>query len=388
VPDVVIVGGGTIGAASAYELARRGASVTLIERAELAAGASGRNQGWFVLSCDDALGPMSRASLPMYEQVIDASEVPVRFDRESRGHLILASTEPGVPLVRERAAAWQASGVYAEWLDPEALAREEPALATDLAEVWLLDHGRRIDPGALTLALALAARDLGADVRTHLNVRALTGRGDRVTGAATDGGIVSADVVVLAAGPWSEPLVRPLGIELRVTGARGWIVELSGTPGLLHHMIEEEDGTWGDERPIPTAGELAEETPREPGVSALLHQSPDDAIVCGASHHAALRGEPEDIDAPSRLVRRAIRVVPALADLPVRSIRWGIRPMTPDVDPIVGWLREELLAATGHGPEGILLGGGTAALVGSIVYGEDAPFDPARFDPSRFSGTG
>jgi D-hydroxyproline dehydrogenase subunit beta len=387
VPDVVIVGGGIIGAASAYELASRGASVTLIERDELAAGASGRNQGWFVLSSDDALGPMSRASLPMYERVIDASEVPVRFDRESRGHLILASNEAGIPLVRERAAAWQATGVHAERLDAESLRREEPTLATDLAEVWLLDQGRRIDPGALTLALALAAHDFGADVRRHLNVRALTSRGDRVTGVATDDGIVSADVVVLSAGPWSGPLVRPIGIDLPVTGSRGWIVELSGTPELVRHMIEEEDGTWGDDRPIPTAEELAGGTPREPGVSALLHQSPDDAIVCGASHHAALRGEPEDVDAPSRIVRRAIRVVPALANLPVRGIRWGIRPMTPDVVPIVGWLRDGLLGATGHGPEGILLGGGTAALVGALVFDEEPPFDAARFDPARFSST-
>jgi glycine/D-amino acid oxidase-like deaminating enzyme len=384
VPDVVIVGGGIIGAASAYELARRGAGVTLIERDELAAGASGRNQGWFVLSSDPALGPMSRASLPMYEDVIDTSPVPVRFDREPRGHLILASTEAGVPLARDRAAAWQASGVRADRLDAAAMRSEEPELAPDLAEVWLLDHGRRIDPGALTVALALAARALGADVRTHLNVRTLTGDRERVTGVVTDDGIVSADLVVLAAGPWSAALTRALGFDLPVTGARGWIVELSGPPGLVRRMIEEEDGTWGDEHPIPTAGELAEGTPREPGVSALLHQSPDHAIVCGASHHAALRGEPEDVDAPSRVVRRAIRVVPALADLPVRGIRWGIRPMTPDVAPIVGRLCDGLLAATGHGPEGILLGGGTAALVGAIVFGEDPPFDAAPFDPFRF----
>jgi glycine/D-amino acid oxidase-like deaminating enzyme len=58
--------------------------------------------------------------------------------------------------------------------------------------------------------------------------------------------------------------------------------------------------------------------------------------------------------------------------------------MTPDVAPIVGWLREGMLAATGHGPEGILLGGGTAALVGALVFGEDPPFDASRFVPSRF----
>jgi glycine/D-amino acid oxidase-like deaminating enzyme len=65
-PDVTIVGGGIIGAACALELAGRGASVTLVERDELAAGASGRNQGWFVLSSDPACAPMSRVSLDRY----------------------------------------------------------------------------------------------------------------------------------------------------------------------------------------------------------------------------------------------------------------------------------------------------------------------------------
>jgi glycine/D-amino acid oxidase-like deaminating enzyme len=76
--------------------------------------------------------------------------------------------------------------------------------------------------------------------------------------------------------------------------------------------------------------------------------------------------------------------VPALADLEVRGIRWGIRPMSPDGRPIVGWLTDGLLAATGHGPEGVLLGGGTAELVASLVMGDEPPFDPAPFDPSRF----
>ena len=79
-----------------------------------------------------------------------------------------------------------------------------------------------------------------------------------------------------------------------------------------------------------------------------------------------------------------MRVVPALADATVRSTRWGIRPMSPDGRPLVGWLREGLFAATGHGPEGVLLGGGTAALTGALVAGETAPFDATPFDPLRF----
>ena len=387
-PDVAIIGGGIIGTACAHELAGRGLSVTLIERDELAAGASGRNQGWFVQSSDPACAPMSRASLSVYLDVIGASPVPVRFDREDVGHLLVAFEEPAVEVMRERAGEWAARGVPAERLDADRMREAEPSLAPDAAEAWLLAQGRRIDPGALTIALAQRARDLGADIRRHTTVRALMSSGERITGVATDDGVVAADTVILAAGPWSEPLARPLGVALRVTGARGWIVELAAAPGLLRYMIEEEDGTWGEEHRIPTAAELASSARREPAVSALLHAAIDGTVVCGASHQPAIRSEPEDTDAPSRIAGRAVRVVPALAEAPVRGIRWGIRPMSPDGRPLVGWLREGLLAATGHGPEGVLMGGGTAALVGAMITGETPPFDPTPFDPLRFDASG
>jgi glycine/D-amino acid oxidase-like deaminating enzyme len=385
VPDVVVIGGGIVGASCAYVLSRRGARVTLVERDELAAGASGRNQGWFIVSDDPPLTPMSLASLAMYREVIDGSAVPVRFDSEPVGHVMLASSPAGLDALRTRVSERGKAGTHVERLDDDAIRNAEPALAEDLTEVWLLEQGLRVEPGALTVALALAARELGADVRRHTAVRALTTKGSRVTGVVTDDGVLTADVVVLAAGPWSAPFVRRLGIELPVTGARGWIVELSAPPGLVRHLIEEEGADpWDEPEAPPTTAELAGSTEREPGVSALLHQSHDDAIVCGASHHVALRGEPEDADAPSRIVRRAVRVVPALADLPVEGIRWGIRPMSPDGRPIVGWLADGLVTATGHGPEGVLLGGGTAELVASLALVGDPPFDPAAFDPFRF----
>jgi glycine/D-amino acid oxidase-like deaminating enzyme len=383
-PDTVVIGGGVVGAACAYELSRRGSGVVLVERDELAAGASGRNQGWFVLSDDPPLRPMSAGSLAMYRDVIGESEVPVRFDPDPVGHLMVATTSAGAQAVRSRVAERRAAGTHAEHLDDAAMRHVEPALSPDIADAWLLDQGRRIDPGALTVALALAARANGADVRTHCTVRDVVQDGAQVTGVLTDDGVLHADAVVLAAGPWSSPLARKRGVVLPVTGARGWIVELDGTPGLLRHLIEEEDGDQGASETAPTAAELSEGSSRTPGVSALLHQSYDDAIVCGASHHLALRPEAEDVDAPARIARRAARVVPALAQLTVRGIRWGIRPMSPDDRPLVGWLRDGLLAATGHGPEGVLLAGGTAQLAASMVLDEPHPFDATAFDPFRF----
>jgi D-hydroxyproline dehydrogenase subunit beta len=394
-PDAVIVGGGIIGAACALELAGRGASVTLLEREELAAGASGRNQGWFVLSADPPCAPMSRVSLERYLGLIDDSPVPVTFDREPVGHLLVTRDAGAADLLRERAEAWAATGVRAEQLDDAALRTEEPALHDGVfASAWLLEQGHRIEPAALTVAHALRARELGADIRRHTMARSLTRAGERVTGVVTDDGVIAADTVIVAAGPWSAPLVRPLGIDLPVTGSRGWIVELAAPQGLLRHLIEEEDdpppagdrsGSDGDT--FPTAASFVAEGHAPPSVAALLHSSSDGTVACGASHHPALRAEPDDVEAPRRIVERAVATVPALAGATLRGVRWGIRPMTPDGRPVVGWLRDGLFAAAGHGPEGILLGGGTGALVAALVSGDEPPFDPGPFDPSRFVGS-
>src|SRR6187200_2669202 len=103
-PDVVVIGGGVVGAACAYELVRRSSTVVLLERDGLAAGASGRNQGWFVLSDDPPLRPMSAGSLAMYREVIEGSEVPVRFDPNPVGHLMVATTAAGAEVLRSRVA--------------------------------------------------------------------------------------------------------------------------------------------------------------------------------------------------------------------------------------------------------------------------------------------
>ena len=94
-------------------------------------------------------------------------------------------------------------------------------------------------------------------------------------------------------------------------------------------------------------------------------------------------GEPEDPSVPQR-IRQAIRLIPALAEVPVLSAWWGIPLMTPDGRPVVGKVMEGLYVATGHGGQGVILGGGTGALIASLVLGERRPFDPAPYLPTRF----
>ena len=108
-------------------------------------------------------------------------------------------------------------------------------------------------------------------------------------------------------------------------------------------------------------------------------------MLAGGSRQGVITSEPEDPSVPRAIVREAIAVFPSLASATVLSAWWGIRPVTPDDRPIIGGVADGLFVATGHGSQGVILGGGTAELVASLVTGEPNPFDPSPFEPNRFA---
>jgi glycine/D-amino acid oxidase-like deaminating enzyme len=388
VPDVAVIGGGIIGAACAFELARTGATVTLIERDELAAGASGRNAGWLVTPKDPATLRMGLDSIAAYLDVADRAPLPVFIDRDPIGHLLVATTSEEVDAEREDLAARAASGVRIETLDESGLKEVEPALRSDVAGAWLAHDGRRVDPGSLTVALALLAAEAGAEIRHHLSARAIDIAENRAVGVITDEGRLDADHVVVAAGPWSSPLLDPIGIHIPLTGARGWLVRVDPPEGSIRHLVQHVD-LWGDEldgsgaRP-PSARDVVDRG-LPPGTSGVgLHPHADGSVRLGSSRQLWLTPEPEDAAVVRRILGDAIGLFPTLADAAVTSTWWGLRPMTPDERPVVGRVMDGLVVATGHGSEGVILGAGTARLVATIVGDGDPPFDAGPFDPFRF----
>lgn len=381
---MVVVGGGIVGAACAFELASRGASVTLLEREELAAGASGRNNGLWVTPTDPSLLPMARISLARYLEVAAASPLPFRLDEAPIGLLAVAVDEEEMALGDRAHEPYRAAGISVERLTPTEVLDLEPALSPDVLGGWLVHHGHRLAPAALTVGLALMAVERGATVRHHLPARALVHDGDRVSGVVTDEGRIDADDVVVAAGPWTAALLDPVGIRLPITGARGWLVRLDAEPGLLRRLVasagwEEATGRWEDDTVL--GGTLEEASA---ATSTLLHPASDGSLVVGSSRQPALTPEAEDPSVPATIVRGAIRLVPALRDARVLWAWWGIRPMTPDERPVVGRVAHGLSVATGHGSEGVILGAGTGQLVASQLLGTTPPFDPEPFDPGRF----
>jgi sarcosine oxidase subunit beta len=390
-PDVVIVGGGVIGAACALELASRGASVTLLERDHLAAHASGRNQGLWVLPDDDVHVPMALASLEVYRRVADEAPLDVRLDAEPVGTVLAAMNGREVQLVLAVVARAQGHGIEVDDISgPGDIRDHEPGLTRNVAGAWLLHTGYRLDPGALTVALALAAATRGAEIRHHVQARGLAMSHGVVRGVVTDDGPVDAATTIVAAGPWSSPLLEQAGVHLPIVGARGWLVRVAPTqPHLLTHLVEApgphaalRDGavpSW------PTAAEVIADGEPRSEIGSLLHPHRDGrTIVIGSTRQIWLTPEPPEEQIVGRLLDAAIELAPSIAAAHVQSSWWGLRPLTPDERPFVGAVREGLHVATGHGSEGVILGAGTAQLVAAQIGGEPPPFDAAPYDPLRF----
>jgi glycine/D-amino acid oxidase-like deaminating enzyme len=390
-PDVVIVGGGVIGAACAFELASRGATVTLLERDHLAAHASGRNQGLWVLPDDDVNVPMARASLDVYRGVATQAPLDVRLDEEPVGTVLAAMNAREVQAAEEAVARAERLGFAADDISgPGDIRDHEPGLTRNVAGAWLVHVGHRLDPGALTVALALAAAERGAEILHHVQARGLVMRGGGVSGVVTDDGVLEAGTTIVAAGPWSSPLLEQAGVHLPIVGARGWLVRVEPTqPHVLTHLVEAPGphAALRDTAPPswPSAAEVIADGEPRSEIGSLLHPHRDGrTIVIGSTRQIWLTPEPPDEQIVGRLLAAAIELAPSIAEAKVQSSWWGLRPLTPDERPFVGAVREGLHVATGHGSEGVILGAGTAQLVGAQLAGEPPPFDAAPFDPLRF----
>ncbi len=375
-PDVIVIGGGVIGTTAAWQIASAGAEVVLLERGALASGATGRSQG-LVLPPDHAeLVPLWRESVALYGALADRRDFG--FDREPIGTLLLATSE-------EQQAALDAVPHAGERLDAAGVAEAEPGLAPGMAGGLLIAEGRRSDPGALAASAAAEARDAGADIRAHVEVKRLV-RG----GVVTDAGRIDAPTVLLAAGAWSRPLARMTGHELTVRPVRGWIALVAPGPPVLRHAVYEAEYTAPD-RPVPggpvTLADLAEGTVAESGpapVHALgIHQNADGTVVVGASRSAALHEGAESLAGLRGNARRACAMVPGIADREVAATWTGLRPFSHDGLPYIGVLDEGLVVCAGHGPEGILTGAGSGRLAAELVLGREPYTDPAPFRPDR-----
>ncbi|MEW6226077.1 MAG: FAD-dependent oxidoreductase [Chloroflexota bacterium] len=380
-PDVVVVGGGITGTATAAFLAGAGARVVLVERDGLASGASGANSGVVQHPFDPVLAALYHETVALYRDLATSSNAFDIGERPS-GLLYISTAEDAA---RRQAALIDAAfpELGAEVVGGAALRRLEPAAGEEL---WAcrVDIGYPVMPGASTYAYATLAEARGAVIRSG-RAATLETQGDAVVGVRVGGQLIPAGAVVAAAGPWTPALLDPSGRWAPIAARWGVVVEaeLAAPP---RHVLEEA----GIEAVLDAGGAPGglDAGSAEAGAAADLDEVEFSLVpLPGASAVGStfLPFEPEPAAWTERILVRAARFVPGVADAPIRGVRACARPQSADGRPLIGMVpgKRNLFVCSGHGPWGISTGPASARLIADLVLGR-APSIPAELDPARF----
>ena len=360
--DVIVVGGGPVGAAAARELSLGGRRVLVLE----AEGDMG--QGWRAAAGmlapqieadpEDPLLELGLAGRELYSTLAgtlrESTGIDIGLWREGIAHV--AANEAEAADLRAR-CAWQRQHSYlSDWLDADEVKARWPWLGPSAGGLWAAREGA-VEPEKLVAALLADAERCGALVVRDTAI-GIEQRGDRVVGVAAQGGRYGASDVLIAAGAWSgtiEGVPRPLA----VAPVRGQMAALPWPSSVRRAIVY--------------------------GHGCYLLARGEEAIVGSTMEYVGFR--PETTSAGlARIFAGAAALCPSLSSSSVRRTWAGLRPVTPDGRPIIGAEPRlpGLWYATGHGRNGILLAGITGVIVRQLLDGEPTVEDIDAYAPTRF----
>ena len=373
-PDVLVVGAGVIGSAVAFHAAARGlGDIQVVDRSAVGSGMSCRSS---------ALVRSHYSFLPEFHLSVRAREMFDVWPELVGQPSVIRQTgwvkivQPGdVPNLKKNVEIQRSLGSQVELVTGDELAKLAPGLwADDVDLAAYEERGGFGDGAAVAGDLLAAARRRGVKFQSSTPIRGLVRRGDAITGVETADGPISADVVVLATGVWTRPLLHDVGIEIPIELEHACVAVLRHARG---------------------AGVPVACSDRTAGVYFRPDSGGHGSLV-GAQHHTRsgpdgidpdtipASAEPEDLVA---VIESASRRVPRLAEAGVARGTTGIYDMTPDLRPLLGMLTgiDGLVLAAGFSGTGFKISPAVGESVAALIEGRaNGAVDISAFRPSRF----
>ncbi len=413
---VIVLGAGIVGVTSAYQLARVGHEVTVIDRQPgpsletsfanagevsfgycspwAAPGIPMKAMKWLFMehaplilrpkidmamlswmaqmlrNCTSvryALNKSRMLRLADYSRVALAAmreETGISYDERMQGTLQLFRTQAQLDASAKDVKALAADGIPYEVLDPEGCIRVEPALKHVREKIvggLLTSKDETGDCFKFSSALAAKAAALGVRFTYGSIIRGLDVEGGRVTGVVTAHGRLEADAVVVALGSFSPLLVRPHGIRLPVYPVKGYSLTIPIT----------------DESRAPVSTVMDE-------TYKIAITRLGDRIRVGGM--AEISGYTNDLGEPRRLtLQHSVTDLFPGGDVSRASFWSGLRPMTPDGTPVIGPTKVAgLFLNTGHGTLGWTMSSGSARVVADLVSGRQPEIDATDLAVTRY----
>ena len=367
--DVVIVGGGVMGASVAYHLAVRGQrDVLLLERDDLfGQGATGKCAGGIRFQFGSEINVrLSLHSIPMLERFEAELDQPIGLHQ--CGYLFVLTRAEDVQAFRRNVAMQRQLGVATEWLEPDEVRSRLPLLQLEdaLGGTFYARDGL-CDPSSVVNGYIRAARHLGTKCLTNIEVTGMEVRQDRITRVLTASGAIETQAVVNAAGPFARDVGRMLGVDLPIVPVRRQMLVTTPLPQVPPDF--------------PFVIDFA---------TGLYFHREGPGIMTGMANPQEPVGTDESVDLAWEQVHleAALRRFPLLAQAGLAHHWAGLYEVSPDAHPLIGRLEplDNAYVVAGFSGHGFMHGPIAGKLLAEVILdGHASTLDIDALDPNRFS---
>ncbi len=371
--DVVIIGGGCMGASVARHLARRGVTdVVLLEREKmLATGSTGRNAGGVRHQfSNEANIRLSIESIGLLERFAD--EIGQTIDFHQDGYLFLLSTEASVETFRRNVALQRSLGVDVQWLDAAEAMALAPGLDTDgIVGATFCQRDGIADPNGVTMGFARAAQAAGVAVERDTEVTGICVDAGRIIGVETTRGTIETRAVVNAAGPHARAIGRMAGVDVPVDPYR-------------RHIFIAAPGSGQASLRVPSSHIMVIDFE----TTFYFHREGAGLLFgMGDPHETPTFDTTVQWDFLPQVIDVAVKRLPALADASISHAWAGLYEVTPDANPIIGPAHgvDGLFLINGFSGHGFQHSPAAGRILADVITGRDPGFDLTPFAAGRFA---
>jgi len=378
--DVVVIGGGIIGAAIAYYSSKEGLDVTVLEKRELVNGTSSRCDG-NILAIDKDPGFDSQISLKSQQLVHELNkELEIPFEYRNPGSILICENDEEMEAARNWVQQQQGAGLEFKMLNRQDLRNESKYFADDLFGGLECKTDSTVNPYMLTYSLFYSAKQLGAKIHTNTEVKNLYKNRANQFVIETNNETFTANKVVNACGVWAPIIGEMVEVKIPIKPRKGQLIVASRQQPVGLRKVMEFGyliSKFGGERKVDPLTEKY-------GIALVFEPTESQNFLIGSSREFNGFNTKVNQEVTNYIAKRAMRFYPKIADMTVVRTYAGLRPWTEDHLPIISHVDElpGFYVAAGHEGDGISLAAVTGKVMEEMLSGKETciPIEPLRYD--------
>ena len=375
--DIVVIGGGVIGASIAYHLSKQKVKVVLLEKSDPAGGSSGACGGTIFLQTKSPGIHLEMALASARRFVHLEEELGDGFEYQRNGGMIVIEHEEELQAVKRHVENQKKFGLDVSLLDRKQAREFEPSLSETILGATFSPMDAQVNPMLLTFAFIKAAKKNGAKFFSHTRVTGFRKTFNRINIVKTDQGEIETQMVVNAAGVHAAEIGALVDLEIPITPRRGQLVVTEAAESVIGRCMLSAQYIAAKFNP--------DQAQKSGGVS--IEPTANRNFVIGSTREFVGFNKGITLEGIHHIAKHVFRIVPCLKKLQFIRVFSGLRPYTPDGLPILGKVTglPGFIMAAGHEGDGIALAPITGRIIADLIVDNQTTFPLKEYNLERFS---